>query len=190
MNDTELLSLAEAQRLTATRIVSESGVIPLLSKYGKCTVVGSFMYDLMYGSDIDLVVETEDPRNSSLAAIKELMDNRQFQKYQYGDFEKFPKPGRPKSFIVVLISDIQGVRWETEIWFQESYPQDKIDIDNLVKTKLTPENRMAILRLKYEREVSGDDKHKLSSTDIYKAVLVDGVTDYKTILTNLNKPKV
>jgi len=78
---------------------------------------------------------------------------------------------------------VDGVRWETEIWFMEKYPQDKIDQDLRFKEKLTPENRLTILKLKQAREVHGDNKHRITSTDIYRAVLDDGLTDYDQILS-------
>lgn len=182
MTDTQLLEYSETQKLTATKILEDSNLISLLSKYGKCSIAGSYAYDLMCGSDIDLIIETDNPREASLQAVKELLDARQFQKYQYGDFEKFPRVNRPKSFIVVLISDIEGVKWETEIWFEKHLPQNIIEIDSLIKERLTPESRLAILRLKHERNDRGNDKHQLSSSHIYKAVLIDGLTDYDQIL--------
>ncbi len=188
MNDTELLKHSEQQRLTATEIISTTGIIPILSKYGKCSIVGSFSYDLMYSPDIDIIVETQNPRESSVKALRELVDGRQFQKYQYGDFEKFPRINLPKAFIIVLISVINEVKWETEIWFETGYPEDNQKHDRLIKDRLSPENKLAILRMKDKREVSGADKHKISSTDIYKAVLFEGKTDYEEIMKGVNKP--
>ncbi|EKD53608.1 MAG: hypothetical protein ACD_61C00007G0018 [uncultured bacterium] len=183
MTDQELLKYSETQRGTATRILSETGLIPFLSKYGKCSVIGSFDLSLMYGPDIDIVVETNNPRDASVSVIKELIEKREFHKYQYGDFVKFSRTGWPVGFIVVLISEMDGVRWETEIWFLEKYPQDKIDRDLRFKEKLTPENRLTILKLKQAREAQGDNKHRISSTDIYRAVLIDRLTDYDQILS-------
>jgi hypothetical protein len=183
MTDQELLKYSETQRGTATRILSETGLIPFLSKYGKCSVIGSFDLNLMYGPDIDIVVETDNPRDASMSVIKGLIEKREFQKYQYGDFDKFPRTGRPGGFIVVLISEVDGVRWETEIWFMEKYSQDKIDRDLRFTEMLTPENRLTMLRLKQAREAQGHNKHRISSTDIYTGVLVDGLTDYDQILS-------
>ena len=183
MTDDELLRYSHEQKQTADKILSDTKLIPLLSKYGKCTLAGSYAYDLMGASDIDLIVETENPRETSLKVMKELLEAEQFQKYQYGDFEKFPRKNRPKSFIIVLISEVDGVKWEIEIWFERQFPQNLIEIDSLIKERLTPELRLVILRLKLERDKHGDDKHRLSSSTIYKAVLVDGITDYNEILT-------
>lgn len=182
MKYAELLKYSEKQKLTATKILEDSNLVPLLSNYGKCSLVGSYSYDLMCGSDIDLIIETDNPREASIKAVRALIDARQFQKYQYGDFEKFPRINRPMSFIIVLISDIDGVKWETEIWFERLFPQTLIEIDSLIKERLTSESRLIILRLKMERNKRGEDKHRLSSSKIYKAVLVDKLTDYDQIL--------
>ncbi|HCQ31219.1 TPA: hypothetical protein DIU27_02465 [Candidatus Collierbacteria bacterium] len=178
MYDAEMLKYSENQKQIANNILADSGLIPLLSKYGKCSVIGGLNLNVMFGPDIDIVVETKNPRDASVRAIMELIEKRDFQKYQYGDFVKYPKKNRLKGFIVVLISEVDGVKWETEIWFVEKYPQDKIDRDLRFKESLTPENRLTILRLKQAREMQGDDKNRVSSTDIYRAVLEDGITDY------------
>ncbi len=182
MTDLELQQYSLEQKSTATEIMSKSDLMTILSKYGECSVVGSYSYDLMYGPDIDIVVITKNPREMSVKTIKELIDARQFQKYQYGDFEKFPKVGRPDSFIIVLISEVNGVKWETEIWFHKQYPEGVLVTDALIRDKLDAESKLAILKLKEERSRNGDNKHHVSSVDIYKAVLVDGITEYKKIL--------
>lgn len=182
MNDAELLKFSERQKEIANKILSDSGLIPLLSKYGKCSIIGSLVLDLVYGPDIDIVVETDDPRSASVSAIKELIENRNFQKYQYGDFVKFPRKYRPSGFIVVLVSEAGGVKWEIEIWFMEKYPQEKTDRDLRFKESLTPETKLSILKLKQTRDKQGDDKHRVSSTKIYEAVLDDDSTEYSEIL--------
>ncbi len=189
MNDAELLNYSESQKDIANRILADSGLIPLLSKYGKCSIIGSLSLNLMYGPDIDIVVETGDPRHASVNVMKMLIEERQFQKYQYGDFVKFPRMGRLKGFIVVLISEINGVKWETEIWFVDKYPQDKTERDLRYAKSLTPESKLAILRLKQIREMEGDDKNRVSSTDIYKAVLENGITDYQKLTKLLDVGK-
>lgn len=186
MNDSELLKFSESQKEIANKIIADTSLVPLLSKYGRYSIIGSLSLDLMYGPDIDIVVETDDPRDSSVNAMKELIEGRQFQKYQYGDFVKFPRVNRLMGFIVVLISEVGGVKWETEIWFMEKYPQEKTDRDLRFKESLTPEKRLTILKFKQARERRGDDKHRVSSTDIYQAVLDDGVTDYETIISESN----
>lgn len=171
MTDVELLEFSNDQKKTASKILDDSDLLKLLSNYGKCTVIGSMYLDLMYGPDIDIVVETDNPRESSIKVLKELVDGRQFQKYQYGDFEKFPREGRPIGFIIVLISEINGIKWETEIWFVVKYPQEKFDRDLGYKNRLTSIKRLEILKQKQAREKRGDDKNTLSSVDIYKSVL-------------------
>ena len=183
MNDVELLNYSENQKKIANTILAESDLISLLSKFGKCSIIGSLFLDLVYGPDIDIVVETNVPRSASVSAINELIDKRQFQKYQYGDFVKFPRNERPSGFIIVLILEVDGVKWETEIWFMEKYPQEKTDRDLSFKESLTPESKLTILKLKQAREKQGDDKNRVFSPDIYRSVLMDGITDYSEILT-------
>lgn len=155
----------------ADEILRDSDLIKCLGKYGQVSVGGSYKYDLMWNPDIDIMVVCDDPRRQSLAAIKELMDLRQFQKYQYGDFEKFKRPNRLEAFIVVLILPFNGKKWEIETWFVDKYPQYQSDMDKLIESKLDDTSKLQILEAKKSREEAGIDKFGISSVDIYKQVL-------------------
>lgn len=182
MDNVKLLEISSKQKRIADTILSEYQLTSLLSKFGKCSITGSYSYDLMYGPDIDIIVEADDPRTASLSAIIELLKLRQYQKFQYGDFEKYPRENRPQAFIVVLILIYQGIKWEIEIWFVSQYPDNIKEIDRLIKGNLTIDNKKIILSIKHQRETLKDDKHNVSSTDIYKAVLTNGVKDYNTLV--------
>lgn len=81
-----VLEYSQQIKCDADEILRDSDLIKCLGKYGQVNIGGSYKYDLMWNPDIDIMVVCDDPRQQSLAAIKELMDLRQFQKYQYGDF--------------------------------------------------------------------------------------------------------
>jgi hypothetical protein len=166
---------------TAQKLLDETNLIQILSKYGQVMIGGSFKYDLMWGPDIDIVVLCDDTRKASLSALEELLDLRLFQKYEYGDFVKFSRDGRPRSYIMPLILPFDGQKWEVEVWFFEDYPSSQLEIDNLVTDNITDDLKRIILSMKKQREELCETKHKISSTDIYKKVLLDGVTDYSQL---------
>lgn len=150
-------------------------VLTTLSKYGNVIVTGSYKYDLMYAPDIDLVVTTDDPDKSSYQALIDFIDQRKFQKYQLGDFLWYPRDGRPKAIIIVLIHEYKGRRWEIEVWFDKQPPKGDVDdeLEDLLM-KITDEQRETILNLKCEREKQDTSNYKLDSATIYKGVILEG----------------
>lgn len=162
----------------ADDLLKYGGVIKNLSKYGKVVVTGSYKYDLMYGPDIDLAVLTDNPEKSSYRAFLEFIKQRKFQKYQLGDFSRFPRKSRPKDIIIVLIHEHMGKRWEIEIWFKKSLSEHDKYFEKLI-SKVTEKQKRAILELKQQREENNISKHKLDSATIYKGVLLEGKTGLK-----------
>lgn len=174
----DVAKFSQKTKLEAEDLLKYGGVIKVLSKYGKVVITGSYKYDLMYGPDIDLVVLTDKPEENSFLAFLEFLKQRKFQKYQLGDFLKFPRKDRPKDIIVVLIHEYKGRKWEIEIWFKKSLSSDDLYSERLI-SKATEKQRETILELKHQREVSGVLKHQLDSARIYKGVLSEGKTKLK-----------
>jgi len=178
----ELSLYSQKIKATAQEILNSTNLIQILSKYGSVIVGGSFKYDLMWGPDIDICVICDDTRQSSILALKEVIDLRLSQKYEYGDFVSFPRDKRPKSYILNLILPFEDQKWEIEVWFFEKYPEQQSEIDNLIAEKLTDETKQTILEMKKQRDESGNNKHQVSSTEIYKQILENNITDYDQIV--------
>jgi hypothetical protein len=151
----------------ADAILVNTKIVSLLSKSGDVRIGGSYYTDLMYGPDIDISVASTNPRESAIKFLNQIIKERSFQKYQYGDFENFPREDRPKSHIVVLILPFNNRRWEIEIWFVKEHPKEQIELEEKLK-QLPHETKEKIIELKANRERSGTDKHLLSSFNIYK----------------------
>lgn len=154
----------------ADKILVSTNLTEILSEFGKVEVIGSYKYDLMYGPDLDIIVETDQPQVSSFNALSKLIQTELFAKYEYGDFVKFPRVNRPRGYIIVLKIEVDSVKWEIEIWFlnKNEIPHDNLEV--LIKN-MTKNQRDEILKLKHVREESGLDKNNLSSMEIYKKVL-------------------
>jgi hypothetical protein len=155
----------------ADEILESSKLIETLKKFGDVHIGGAYELDLMYDGDIDVRVYCDDPRKDSVEALKELIQLRDFQKFQYGDFEKFPRENRPKSFIVVLIVPYQNLKWEIEIWFYQKEDRVKDELIEQLKSEMTLEMKKEILDAKKDRAEKGIPKHGISSVEIYKAIL-------------------
>lgn len=174
----EYKKISKDTKDAAERILKPSSLEDKLSKIGKVSIIGSYKYDLMYGPDIDIIVETANPRVSVLKAFETLFHTKYFQKLELGDFENFPRKDRPKSYILVLETVDKDVKWEIEIWFHKQYPRDIAKLDELMKN-ITDRERDTILRIKDQRACLGKSKKDLSSVEIYNGVLLQGKKDLK-----------
>lgn len=166
----EIVTKSKNTKQSADEILSATNLLSILSKFGNAEIIGSYKYDLMYGPDLDIIVETDNPKISSFNALVKLIQSELFAKYEYGDFAKFPRIDRPHGYIIVLKIDLEGVRWEIEIWFLDKKERPQNDLD-LLLMNLTENQKNEILKLKHEREKCGIDKNNLSSMEIYKKVL-------------------
>lgn len=152
----------------ATSLLENSDVVNLLSEFGTVVVVGSYAFDLMTEPDIDLVVITDTPKESSEKALEKISKLHLFQKLEYGDFQTFPRQNRPPYFILNMRTPHEGESWEIETWFLPE-AREKIAFTEIMQS-ITQEQRGEILKLKLERKRSGTSKQKLSSYEIYKKV--------------------
>lgn len=180
MDIQEIRDFSKKTKKTAESILREAGIEQILSKYGRVVVGGSFAFDLMYGPDIDITVETKDPRVASLNVLNDLLKGRKFQKYEYGDFAAHPRKNRPESYIVNVRSVFEGRKWEIEVWFFEKInPKEAEEIEKMIK--LTPTQKDSILKIKHQREEANVSKHELSSMRIYQEVIDNKAQDLEDI---------
>lgn len=176
------LSFSKQTKREADELLKKGDVTKVLSKYGEVVETGSYKYDLMYGPDIDLVVLSDDPSKVAQSALMDFVNARNFQKYQFGDFEKHPLDKRPRSYIVVLVHEHKRRRWEIEIWFYKKLSEYKKyrEVDETLEKSLmsvSSKQKETILKLKHQREISKTSKHKLDSVTLYKGVLQKGKTN-------------
>ena len=166
-----VIEYSKQVKRTANSILNQSKLIEILEKYGQPELTGSYAFDLMYGPDIDITVVTPQPKGVSRAVLADLLDQDFFQRYEYGNFVRFVYQNRPKGYILVLAITIDDVYWEIEIWFLFKKPVREEMIIELIGQALTPRTKEIILKLKHERALSGIDKHRVPSVDIYEGVL-------------------
>ena len=170
MTDDELRKYSKRTKAQADHILTSTNLIHTLEAFGNVFINGSYPLDIMYGPDLDIIVATDDIRASSQKAIKKLIEQENFKRYEYGDFVKFPQEKRPQGYIVALKTTVENVEWEIEIWFLPSFKKER-DYLLWVKEKLNETTRLKILKAKHERNISGKSKHDLSSFEIYKQIL-------------------
>ena len=181
----KLLEYSKQIKSDAEQLLKTTNLVNILSKYGEVIIGGSYKYDLMWGPDIDIDVICKDTRSASVSALSELINLRLFQKYEYGDFVKFPREYRQKSYIMPLILPFNGQKWEIEVWFFNEYPENQKNMDELIESEMTDAKKLIILDAKSHRQNDKSTKHDISSVDIYKQVLINNATDYENICKNI-----
>jgi hypothetical protein len=170
MSNEELLKYSQNTKAIATFLLKQLDIINILSKYGNPLIIGSYELNLMFDKDIDIVVESNNPKNSATIILEKLIKKEVAQKYQFGDFVKFPRKNRPEGYIINLFIVHENLNWEIEIWF---FCDIKNYIEQLEKYKklVTDKHKIQILRKKYLRFLEGKTKFQKSSFEIYNDVL-------------------
>lgn len=164
-----VLEYSKQIQTDADELLKETGILDLYRAIGNVNLVGSYVANLMWDPDIDVVVVTDTPHVSAMNAVQALIESTTFQKIEFGDFLHFPRENRPESFIVNARREWKGKIWEIETWFLES-TEEKLEL--VEKLNALPEEvRIQILEDKKRRVEAGATKHHISSYDIYMKYL-------------------
>lgn len=170
---TSYKNISKNRKVQADRILASSQLLEKLREIGKVSIIDGYKYDLLYDPDIDVIVETDTPRMGALQALNMFFDSKYLRKLGIGDFENFPIPNRPRSYILVLKTTQNEVKWEIEIWFHKSFPSKMKEFEDMM-SGMTDRQREQILKMKYQRSKEGNTKFDLSNIEIYKRVLLKG----------------
>lgn len=129
----------------AKDLISDTRVLEVLKRYGVPLVIGSVAQEVVCNRDIDIVIETENLRDTSKKILYEFIENENFKKIQYGDFVKFPRLNRPKGFIInIFVDDIEGNPWEFEIWILSDVKKYKVELEKLSQRSREEKNNIII----------------------------------------------
>ena len=91
-----LLEKSKQTRMIASQLLDEKNILEVLSQMGTPLLIGSYALDLMVDPDIDIVVETAFPKQTAKEALNIFIEKETVQKYEFGDFVKFQRTGRPQ----------------------------------------------------------------------------------------------
>ncbi|MCX6823598.1 MAG: hypothetical protein NT085_00520 [candidate division SR1 bacterium] len=168
--DENILEASKQTKIIASNLLKEKNILKTLSLVGTPLIIGSYALDLMVDPDIDIVVQTNFPKKKAKEALDIFIEKETVQKYEFGDFVKFPRKNRPEGYIVNLRIEYEGIKREIEIWFLGNIDIYKKQLDTY-KSKINEDNRLKILNAKQERNTLGQTKHNKSSIEIYDKIL-------------------
>jgi len=183
--------IEEAQRIrkVADYLLYEDGLFDFLKKYGKIQIVGAYDTDLMMHGDIDLYVVNKNlDREKSLEAFYKLLKGANYRGYLFFDHVNYrTKDIYPHGYCIGLRKDVEGEKYNFDIWFLRERLSDKEKYHQDIKGRLNEKNREIILMLKKYRKDKGFD---IPGVVIYEAVLdnkVESVSEFKKYLKRINQ---
>jgi hypothetical protein len=159
--------------------IEELGLHNLLSPFGRVAIVGSVATGLMTWPDIDIEVAGEQfPSKKDLSPIEKALSVRGIEEVSFIDNRDNLTSHLPKGMYLGFKKQVGAVLWKIDIWFIEANSQNSaIKDSSWIMDALTPEKKTIILTIK--NQIAHDPTYRKSifSLDIYKAVLLSGVSD-------------
>ncbi len=153
-SDYKLLKQADKLQQEARRIIDTLEIIPILEKISEPFITGSVDSGLMVWHDIDFNAHMEEISIDKVSSLlKELTLLPTIQKVQFSNFRELRrdhlknKARFPKGYYIGLRSIQPSGEWKIDIWFGEKEVFTN-DYDLSCSSKITREQRVAILRLK------------------------------------------
>jgi len=188
MTKAQLLNESRRFKLDADRLLDELGLPGLLSSFGRVEFTGSYAVELMMNGDIDILVCGQFERADVQRALNAIIDSTRLRGYDFQDFVVYSHPELPTGYYLGLKARVEGYPrlWKIDIWFFERNRAEAQEYMRLLREKLTPEGKLAILKLKKYRN---ERLHGVESTSIYDAVLRHGIRTIKDFKAYLSRQR-
>jgi len=171
-----LLRDSRAIRESAGRLLEEYRLLEQWQQYGDVTFTGSYRWDLMLRSDIDLnVVNPAADLDLALSIFTRFVRGDDFLAFAFIDSVR-GKPAwadpasYPEGYYLGMARHFEGREWKVETWLLRAPPPRVEWLEN----GITDEARLAILQLKQMRNAG---QLPASSYDIYRAIILGGARD-------------
>lgn len=173
---TDPLSISQTIKNEADELLNKYQVVEILSKYGQVNFTGSYKLDLMYKKDVDISLINNNLSVENFTQLgKELIDKLNTPSVYYRNTRITPVENRPENS---LYWGIKTDDWFIDLWGMsvEIYERAEKYIEE-IKSQLTKENRLIILRLKNEFIKKKSYGISFNSRELYDAVLNHKVKD-------------
>lgn len=167
-------------RQEADRLLSTTRLQDLLSEFGNVDLGGSYAYDLMVDRDLDFGVVVNEVTTELKAKIAFTFAS---QSWAYSvnmtdrvNFEPLSNLGAPRGLFLGLTIPFPVERWNIDVWFTITNTSPKDELAELI-AQATDEQKQTILEIKYELMKSGNKKKGVTSAEVYKAILLKGISN-------------
>ena len=174
----EIERTAEALRREGRRLLDETGLLALLSAYGRPHPTGSFVLDLMAWRDLDIELVAEALTVERFFDLgREIATRLKPARMSFRDERIMETPGLPNGlYWGIYLPEPEA--WKIDLWAVDQAEQDRRSpYAAWVQNALTAESRRTILEIKSAVWNDPGYRRAYSSKDIYDAVLSEGVAD-------------
>ena len=166
----EMLDYSQAIKNEANELLRKYSVVEIIQKFGQVKFTGSYELNLMYKKDIDISLINDNLSVQDFTLLgKELIYGLNTPSAYYRNTRITPVEKRPENS---LYWGIKTGDWFIDIWGMSAviYKRAENYIKE-IKSQLTEDKRLIILRLKDEFIKKGTYGKNFSSRELYDAVL-------------------
>lgn len=175
----EYIEQANQLKAEADRLLDNSGIIAILSKFGKVHITGSYAYNLMTWRDIDLCLEIKNIRTDILFDIgKEISKIPEVGSMYFRNEFVLKTDGNPLAMFWCIDFYFQnGIKWKIDVLISNSKEVTRVmKIGTNLLKKIDDTKRKTILKIKSALSKSPEYRRTFGSKDIYKAVIEDNIS--------------
>jgi len=177
----ELLSLDTSIRNEADELIHEKGLHNILSEFGTPQYTGSYALRLMTWRDLDIYLASEDLTEEKFFELgKKIVSAFHPVKMSFRNERIAKTPGLPAGlYWGVYLGNERAGAWKIDIWAMNGAEcmERLIHCDEL-NARLTEQDRLKILEIKSKCWQDPLYRKSYSSSEIYAAVLDNGVEDF------------
>lgn len=170
----------------ATALIKSSELMNLLKKFGEASFSGSYAYNLMLDSDIDLFVANKNPtRKLADEMVIALIRSGYWTSLMYCDWTTNEPPGP----YFCVKRDFRGHRWKVDIMMTTPDKISELLPAREIYYHLSDAQKEAIFEIKAARS-KGLSSKDIETVRIYDAVLknnIRGVDNFKRYLEKHSK---
>lgn len=188
----ELLKQQSILQADASQILEILSLEVLFKDFGTLVIGGSYVTGLMTWPDIDVAILQEDkPKRSQMHEIVRLLfKNDIITGVNVMDNTSLLNPHHPNGIYCGIKCYFNDKKWKIDLWFVKDGTPVGLEDVKMIKKELNEEKKITILRIKYAIFDNPKYKKSIFSTDIYEAVIHQGVTnldEFKDFLAKSNR---
>jgi hypothetical protein len=189
----QLLQRQQALQEEARTVLEKLDLITMLRAAGTLRVMGSFAAGLMVWRDLDLSVSSHGLSiERAYEIMRPLFIHPRVKQIRYlHQSGEFKENGLDERHFFMVYYDLHGHEWKLDIsfWLAEGIRPEPLQ--DFLEQQLTPDARLTILQIKDAWYQHPAYRIRVSSTDIYDAVLhhaVRTLTEFDQYLVQRGKP--
>jgi hypothetical protein len=172
----------EAHRLrkTADQLLADTGFRSILDQHGNVQFTGSYYYDLMTWPDIDICLMTaEDPMHVASAIVTQICRSDAIASIYIRNEHVLKTEGNPEAvFVCTEFLPANQDLWKVDVLIgSRELVAETVAPGRELVSKLDQTTKEAILQIKSVLCKDPQYRQEIRSTDIYHAVIQEGVRD-------------